>query len=147
MSRKPKIVFLCTGNSCRSQMAEGFARHFGKERLEVYSAGTAPVGVNPRAIAVMQEVGIDISTQTSKAISKEMLDQADILITLCGDAQESCPLVPGQVQKRHWPLEDPARAEGSEEEIMAKFRTVRDEIAVLVRELLTELTGGGQDEN
>lgn len=139
MTRKLKILFLCTGNSCRSQMAEGYARHYGGDRLEVYSAGISPVGVNPRAVNVMKEVGIDISGQPSKAIEREILDQADYIITLCGDARESCPLVPGKVEKRHWPLEDPARAEGTEAEIMDKFRSVRDQISNLVKELISEL--------
>lgn len=139
--KKPKIkvVFLCTGNSCRSQMAEGFARYYGGEQLDVYSAGISPAGVNPRAVAVMQEAGVDISGQTSKPIDKNILDRADLIITLCGDARESCPVVPGKVQKLHWPLEDPARAEGTEAEIMDKFRAVRDEISKLVRNLVQEL--------
>ena len=136
---KLKILFLCTGNSCRSQMAEGFARHYGGDRFEVYSAGISPSGVNPKAVAVMKEVGIDISAQTSKAIDKNLLDQADFIITLCGDARESCPVVPGKVQKRHWALEDPARAEGTEDEIMDNFRAVRDQISKFVQELVTEL--------
>ena len=136
---KPKILFLCTGNSCRSQMAEGFARHYGGDRFEVYSAGISPAGVNPKAVAVMKEVGIDISAQTSKAIDKNLMDQANFIITLCGDARESCPVVPGKVQKRHWALEDPARAEGTEDEIMDNFRAVRDQISKFVQELVTEL--------
>ena len=139
MTRKIKILFLCTGNSCRSQMAEGFARHYGEDQLEAYSAGISPVGVNPRAVSVMKEVGIDISGQTSKSINRDILDQVDFVITLCGDARESCPLVPGKVEKRHWPLEDPARAEGTEAEIMDKFRSIRDQISNLVKELISEL--------
>jgi len=137
--KKIKILFLCTGNSCRSQMAEGFARHYGGGFLEAYSAGISPAGVNPRAVAVMKEVGIDISGQTSKSIEPNILEGADFIITLCGDARESCPVVPAQVEKRHWPLEDPARAEGTEEEIMDKFRAVRDQISRLVKELMEEL--------
>jgi arsenate reductase (thioredoxin) len=114
MKRRLKIIFLCTGNSCRSQMAEGYARDYAGNRLYFYSAGISPVGVNPRAVSVMKEAGIDISGQISKAIDRDILDQADFIITLCGDARESCPLVPGKVEKRHWPLEDPARAEGTE---------------------------------
>ncbi len=139
MKRRPKILFLCTGNSCRSQMAEGYARHYGGDRLDVYSAGISPAGVNPTAVAVMKEAGIDISGHTSKAIDQEMLDQTDFIITLCGDARESCPLVPGKVEKRHWALEDPARAEGTEEEITDKFRTTRDQISKMVQELISEL--------
>ncbi len=139
MKPEIKIVFLCTGNSCRSQMAEGFARYYGGDRLEVYSAGIFPAGVNPKAVAVMKEAGIDISGQTSKAIDKEILAQADFIITLCGDARESCPVVPGKVQKRHWLLEDPARAEGTDAEIMEKFRAVRDQISKFVQDIIVEL--------
>jgi arsenate reductase len=134
-----RIVFLCTGNSCRSQMAEGFARRYGGGRLEVYSAGTAPAGVNPRAVAVMREAGVDISGQDSKAIDREILARADLVITLCGDAREQCPVVPAKVQQRHWDLEDPARAEGTENEIMAKFRAVRDRISESVHNLVQEI--------
>lgn len=139
MKPKIKIVFLCTGNSCRSQMAEGFARYYGGDRLEVYSAGISPAGVNSKAVAVMKEAGIDISGQTSKAIDKEIVAQADFIITLCGDARESCPVVPGKVQKRHWLLEDPARAEGTDAEIMEKFRAVRDQISKFVQDIIVEL--------
>ncbi len=135
-----KVVFLCTGNSSRSQMAEGFARHFGRDCLEVYSAGISSTSVNPRAITVMEEAGLDISSQSSKAIAKDILENADFIITLCGDARESCPVVPGRVQKRHWPLEDPARAEGTEAEIMAKFREVRDQISKLVQDFIAEIS-------
>jgi len=136
LSRKKRVLFLCTGNSCRSQMAEGFARTMAGDKWDVYSAGTAPAGVNPRAVQVMAEVGIDISGQKSKAIDPEILNSADVVVTLCGDAYESCPLTPPAVRRIHWPLEDPARAAGTEEEIMAKFRAVRDEIKKRVAELL-----------
>jgi arsenate reductase (thioredoxin) len=131
-----KVLFLCTGNSARSQMAEGFLKNIGAGRFEVYSAGIAPVGINPLAVKVMQEVGIDINSQTSDSVSKELLDRVDLLITLCGDAKESCPVVPTRVEKRHWSLEDPARAEGSEEIVLAKFREIRDQIYMQVRELV-----------
>jgi len=131
-----KVLFLCTGNSARSQMAEGFLKNLGAEHFEVYSAGIAPVGINPHAIRVMQEVGIDISNQTSDAVNRELLDQVDLLITLCGDARESCPLVPVKVEKRHWSLEDPARAEGNESAVLEKFREIRDLIRGNVEELL-----------
>jgi arsenate reductase (thioredoxin) len=132
------VLFLCTGNSARSQMAEGFLRKYGKERFEVYSAGISPVGINPHAVKVMKELGIDISGQTSDAINKEMIDKTELLITLCGDARENCPFVPVKVKKRHWALEDPARAEGNSEEIIAKFREIRDQISNYVRDLITE---------
>lgn len=133
-----KVLFLCTGNSARSQMAEGFLKTLGAGRFEVYSAGIAPVGINPNAIKVMQEIGYDISNQSSDAINRELLDQVDLLITLCGDARESCPLVPSKVEKRHWALEDPARAEGTVLEVLEKFRKIRDLIKANVEELLFE---------
>lgn len=133
-----KVLFLCTGNSARSQMAEGFLKTLGAGRFEVYSAGIAPVGINPNAIKVMQEIGYDISNQSSDAINRELLDQVDLLITLCGDARESCPLVPSKVEKRHWALEDPARAEGTVLEVLEKFRKIRDLIKANVEELLLE---------
>ncbi|MBW6463769.1 MAG: arsenate reductase (thioredoxin) [Firmicutes bacterium] len=136
--KQKRVLFLCTGNSARSQMAEGFLKDLGGNQYEVYSAGIAPVGINPMAIMVMDEIGIDISSQTSDAINKELLDKINLLITLCGDARENCPFVPVKVEKRHWPLEDPARVEGSEEEIKAKFREVRDQIKEYVQELISE---------
>ena len=135
-ANRKRVHFLCTGNSCRSQMAEGFLRHYGSEKFEVYSAGISPVGVNPLAVKVMEEAGIDISGQTSDPIDMEIIKDADLLITLCGGAKESCPVIPTKVEKRHWPLEDPAEAEGSEEEILEKFREVRDQVAGYVKELI-----------
>lgn len=139
MSRKKRVLFLCTGNSCRSQMAEGFARAMAQDKWDVCSAGTAPAGVNPRAVQVMAEAGIDISGQKSKAIDPEILNSADIVVTLCGDARDNCPLTPPAVRRIHWPLEDPARTTGTEDEIMARFRAVRDEIKKRVAELLATL--------
>lgn len=136
--KKKHVLFLCTGNSARSQMAEGFLKNLGGNQYEVYSAGIAPVGVNPMTITVMDEIGIDISSQTSDAVNKELLDKIDLLITLCGDARENCPFVPVKVEKRHWPLEDPARAEGSEDDIKAKFRELRDQIKEYVQDLVSE---------
>ncbi len=134
-----KILFLCTGNSCRSQMAEGWARNLGGDWLEIASAGTEAHGKNPRAIAVMHEAGIDISSQESTRLNTEMLTFADYLITVCGHADEHCPLLPARIEKRHWPLSDPAKAVGSEEEIMTVFRRSRDQIQAQVSALLTEL--------
>lgn len=136
---KKRVMFLCTGNSCRSQMAEGFARHLGGERWEVHSAGLEPAGVNPRAVEVMKEVGIDTSGQSSKPIDPELLRSADLVVTLCGDARDRCPVTPPHIRRLHWALPDPARAEGTEEEIMAVFRRVRDGIRELVGELLKEV--------
>lgn len=136
MPESVNILFLCTGNSCRSQMAEGWARHFGGDWLEVQSAGIEAHGKNPRAIAVMQEVGIDISSQESTILSDAMLENADVVVTVCGHADELCPVLPPTVKKIHWPLTDPAKACGTENEIMDGFRATRDEVSERVRELL-----------
>lgn len=136
---RKRVMFLCTGNSCRSQMAEGFARHLGGDRWEVYSAGLEPAGLNPRAVEVMKEEGIDISAQESKPIDPDLLRSVDVVVTLCGDAHDRCPVTPPHVRRLHWPLPDPARAEGSEDEIMAVFRRVRDDIRGLVEGLLREV--------
>jgi len=125
---KQKVLFLCTGNSCRSQMAEGWLKHLGGDRFEVYSAGIVAHGKNPRAIAVMQEAGVDISGQESEALDADLLNEIDLLVTVCGHADEHCPVVPVSCKKAHWPFDDPAKATGSEEEIMAEFRRVRDQI-------------------
>ena len=122
------ILFLCTGNSCRSQMAEGFAKKMLPKNMEIFSAGLEPKGVHPMAIKVMQEVGIDISKQKSKNISEIPIDKIDSVVTLCGDAAERCPIFPGKVKRIHWELEDPAKEQGSEEEITQAFRKVRDKI-------------------
>ena len=133
---KAKILFLCTGNSCRSQMAEGWANHLGGAWLEAASAGIEAHGKNPRAIAVMREAGVDISHQESTRVTPEMLAWADLVVTVCGHADEHCPVLPPGVQKKHWPLEDPAKATGTEEEIMAKFRATRDEVKSRVEGLI-----------
>jgi two-component system phosphate regulon sensor histidine kinase PhoR len=129
------ILFLCTGNSCRSQMAEGFARRQVANGTKIYSAGTDPKEIHPLAIEVMKEVGIDISQQESKDISAVPLDKVNLLITLCGDAAESCPTIPTQVERAHWPLPDPALAQGSAAEVLKIFRDVRDEIRARVEKL------------
>lgn len=132
---KKTILFLCTGNSCRSQMAEGFAKKYLGDRCEVYSAGIEAHGLNPLAVQVMAEVGVDISRQTSDRIDPDLLQRADYVITLCGDARDRCPAISPQGQREHWGMEDPARAEGTEEERRQVFRRVRDEIAQRIREL------------
>lgn len=125
---KPLVYFLCTGNSCRSQMAEGFACQFLSDLWEVASAGITPTTVHPSAIAVMAEVGVDISHQLSKAIDPRLLDRAALIVTLCGDAEERCPLTPPNVRRLHWNLPDPARAAVTDVEQLSVFRAVRDEI-------------------
>jgi len=133
------ILFLCTGNSCRSQMAEGWARTLGNGDIAATSAGIEAHGQNPRAITVMREAGVDITTQASKMVSPEMLDATDVVVTVCGHADEHCPAVPASVRKLHWPLSDPARATGTEEEIMQTFRATRDDIRGRVEALLAEI--------
>ena len=134
-----RILFLCTGNSCRSQMAEGWARHLGGGRIEVQSAGIEAHGKNPRAIAVMREAGVDISGQESTRVTDDMLRRADIVVTVCGHADEHCPVLPPGVKKIHWPLTDPAKATGTEEEILTKFRATRDEVRRRVADLIQSL--------
>jgi arsenate reductase len=123
-------------------MAEGWSRQLGGGAFGVESAGIEAHGKNPRAIAVMQEEGIDISGQESTIVSVEMLRWADIVVTVCGHADEQCPALPPGVRKIHWPLADPAKASGSEEEIMAQFRATRDEVRRLVQDLLKPLSDG-----
>ena len=133
------ILFLCTGNSCRSQIAEGWAKKLGGDRFEVQSAGIEAHGKNPRAISIMQEASIDISGQESTIVSEEMLSAADVLITVCGHADEQCPVLPPGVKKVHWPLTDPAKATGTETEVMNEFRATRDDIENRVQKLLNSL--------
>lgn len=122
-----RILFLCTGNSCRSQMAEGFGRDLLVDHV-VESAGTEAHGLNPRAVKVMSEIGVDISNQQSTVLDDDRLADFDIIITLCGDAAERCPAVPASARKLHWPIDDPASHSGSEEDVRGEFRRVRDEI-------------------
>ena len=133
------LLFLCTGNACRSQMAEGWGHRLGGDWLQVQSAGIEAHGKNPRAIAVMAEAGVDISGQESTRVTDEMLAAVDVLVTVCGHADEHCPAVPAGLRKIHWPLDDPARATGTEEEIMAVFRASRDDIRRRVAAVIDEL--------
>jgi arsenate reductase len=141
MSRPLKIMFLCTGNSCRSQMAEGLAREMGNGLVEPYSAGLMAAGVHPRAITVMNEIGIDISGQRSKSIDEKTLRTMDLLITLCDNAAESCPWTPPEVRRLHWPINDPVGTKGTEEEIMMEFRRARDEIRGKIQKFIATLKG------
>ncbi|OKL37941.1 arsenate reductase (thioredoxin) [Domibacillus mangrovi] len=125
---KKTIYFLCTGNSCRSQIAEGWAKKYLGEEWEVLSAGIEAHGLNPNAVKVMKEEGIDISNQTSDIIDPEILNNATLAVTLCGDAADKCPITPPSVRREHWGFDDPAKAEGTEEEKWTVFRRVRDEI-------------------
>lgn len=134
-----KVLFLCTGNSCRSQIAEGWARRLGGDAVDALSAGIEAHGKNPRAIAVMAEAGVDISGQESTRLTEAMLAEADYLVTVCGHADEHCPTLPPGMRREHWPLSDPAKASGSEEEIMTVFRASRDDIRARVEDLLARL--------
>ncbi|MGB0587346.1 MAG: arsenate reductase ArsC [Limisphaerales bacterium] len=126
---KPLILILCTGNSCRSHLAEGILRAAVGGAAEVASAGSDPAGyVHPMAGEVMKEIEIDISAHTSKHLDKFLQREVHTVITVCGNADQACPIFPGQAEKHHWPFDDPAKATGSEEEIRAVFRRVRDEI-------------------
>jgi arsenate reductase len=125
---KKKVLILCTGNSARSQMAEGLLRHEAGDRLEVVSAGTHPTTVRPEAIALMNEIGIDISGHRSKSVDEFVGQELDYVITICDHAKESCPVFPAKTLKLHWPLQDPAAVQGSDEERKAAFRKTRDQI-------------------
>jgi arsenate reductase len=127
MSR-PRVLFLCTHNSARSQMAEGFLRAMAGDRFEAGSAGTEKTSVNPLAIRAMAELGVDLGGQTSKVYAEVASPSWDYLITVCDDANERCPWVPGSVQRLHWSFPDPSRATGTEEERLTVFRRVRDQI-------------------
>jgi len=135
-----RIMFLCTGNTCRSQMAEGFAGALGRGIIEAYSAGLRPAGsIHPRAMLVMGEAGIDISGQRSEGIDQDLMHKMDIIVTLCGNAEASCPSTPPEIRRIHWPIDDPVTASGSEEEIMTAFRNARDEIRDRIITLISSL--------
>jgi len=134
------ILFLCTGNSCRSQMAEGWARQLGGERFSVQSAGIESHGQNPYAIAVMREAGVDISGQQSTRLTKPMLDWADLVVTVCGHADEHCPVLPAGKRKEHWPLQDPAGATGGETQVLDVYRSSCDDIRRRVTDLIARYT-------
>jgi arsenate reductase len=128
-TEKPLVLILCTGNSCRSHLAEGFLKAAAGDILDVQSAGSKPAGhVHPMAIRVMQEAGIDISQHRSKHLGEFLDKKVETVITVCGNADQVCPIFPGQVNRHHWPFYDPAKAEGTDEEVLAVFRSVRDEI-------------------
>ncbi len=131
---KPKILVLCTANSARSQMGEGLFRSEVGDRFDVFSAGTRATFVRPEAVAVMAEIGIDLSTHRSKTIDEFLGQEFAYVVTVCDNAKESCPVFPAATRRIHWGLEDPAAVTGSEEERRAAFRRIRDELLVLVRE-------------
>lgn len=134
---KPKVLFLCTGNSCRSQMAEGFLRALAGERFEAHSAGTKPSVVNPMAIEAMAEKGIDLAQHRSKNAAEFLGEHFSYVVTVCDNAKEHCPIFPGPSIRLHWSLPDPAEATGSHQERMQVFRAVRDRIETHVRDLVS----------
>ena len=130
--KKPNVLILCTGNSCRSHMAEGILRHAAGDLMQVYSAGSNPAGyVHPKAIGVLREIGIDISGHTSKHMTEFLNGNIHTVITVCGNADQACPMFPGQVNRYHWGFDDPAHAIGSDEEVLECFRRVRDQIKLV----------------
>lgn len=127
--KTPTLLILCTGNSCRSHLAEGILRAAAGNQFRVASAGSRPVGyVHPLAIRAMAEIGLDISSHTSKHMDEFLQQDVETVITVCGNADQACPLFPGQVNRHHWPFDDPAHATGTDEEKLVVFRRVRDEI-------------------
>lgn len=140
MTSKTRVLFLCTGNSARSQMAEAFLRHYASDQFEAYSAGLEPKGMNPMTVQVMAEIGMDISAQKSKSVTEYLGKQLiQVLVTVCDHAEKNCPTTwPGINQKMHWSFEDPAAAEGSEEDKLQKFREVRDLLDQKIQSWLTE---------
>ncbi|HQF40190.1 MAG TPA: arsenate reductase ArsC [Opitutaceae bacterium] len=140
---KPTVLILCTGNSCRSHLAEGILREVAGDILDVQSAGSKPAGyVHPLAIAAMKEIGIDISAHRSKSMTEFMDKKVETVITVCGNADAACPIFPGQVNRHHWPFEDPAHAPGTEAEKLEVFRRVRNEI----RRTFTAYAAGRRDQ-
>jgi arsenate reductase len=134
----PGVLILCTGNSARSQMAEGLLRHESGARCEVHSAGTHPTGLRPEAVAVMNELGIDISAHRSKSVDEFRGREFDFVITVCDNANAACPVFPGNTQRLHWPFEDPAAVTGTLAVRLDAFRRVRDQIRVKVREFVAQ---------
>ena len=140
MSDKPRVLFLCTANSARSQMAEGLLRHYAGDRFEVYSAGLELKRINPYTLRVMDEIGIDLHDQRSKSVSTYLGRMVfSYVITVCSNAEANCPIFPGYTIRMHWPFDDPAAATGSDDEKMAQFRVARDRIAARIQDWLVEL--------
>jgi arsenate reductase (thioredoxin) len=142
MTEKARVLFVCTHNSARSQMAEGLLRNLAGDRFEAHSAGTEATHVRPLAIRAMEEIGVDISGQESKTLDRYLGEPFDYVITVCDDANEACPFFPGAQSRLHWSLPDPSAAEGTEEERLAVFRSVRDALRDRVQEELLDGRGG-----
>jgi arsenate reductase len=145
MNNAKRVLILCTGNSARSQMAEGLLRHEAGDRFEIYSAGINPTQVRAEAIDVMHEIGIDISGHRSKSVDEFTGQEFDFVITVCDNANDACPVFPGKTQRLHWSLEDPASVQGSEEERKSAFRKIRNElqerISTLIRQVEQSASG------
>ncbi len=140
---KPQVLILCTGNSCRSHLAEGILRAAAGDLIDVHSAGSKPAGyVHPKAIQVMQEIGIDLSGHRSKHMNDFLAQRIDTVITVCGNADQACPMFPGQVHRYHWGFDDPAHATGTEEQVLAVFRRVRDQIKLVFEAYAAGLRAG-----
>ncbi len=140
---KPQVLILCTGNSCRSHLAEGILRAAAGDLIDVHSAGSKPAGyVHPKAIQVLKEIGLDISGHRSKSMNEFLAQRIDTVITVCGNADQACPMFPGQVHRFHWGFDDPAHATGTEEEILATFRRVRDQIRLVFEAYAAGLRAG-----
>lgn len=140
---KPLVLILCTGNSCRSHLAEGILRAAAGDLIEVASAGSKPAGyVHPKSIEVMREIGIDLSEHTSKHLDQFLDRNVDTVITVCGNADQACPMFPGQVHRFHWGFDDPAHATGTEEEVLNEFRRVRDQIRLVFEAFAAGLKRG-----
>jgi len=133
MNNRKRVLILCTGNSARSQMAEGLLRHLANDRFQVASAGVSPAQVRPEAMAVMREINIDLSDHRSKSVDEFLGQEFDYVITVCDNAKEQCPVFPGHTQRIHWSFDDPAEAQGDEHARLAVFRRVRDEILARLR--------------
>ena len=140
MSDKKRVLILCTGNSARSQMAEGLLRHLAGDRVEVFSAGVEPSFVRPQAVEAMRERGIDITSQRSKSVDEFAGREFDYVITVCDNARERCPVFPGRYERVHWSFDDPAAAAGDAHAVMAVFRRVRDEIEGRLREFIGKVS-------
>ena len=136
MIKKDKIIFICTGNACRSQIAEGLMRHLASDKFEVYSAGSHPTRVHPAAITVMKEVGIDISNHTSDPISLFINKSMNIIVTVCDNAKKACPVFSGRAKRIHWSVKDPFKNWDSTKEDLVDFRKTRDELAERIKNLL-----------
>jgi arsenate reductase len=134
MNDKKRVLILCTGNSARSQMAEGMLRRIAGDRFDVYSAGTIASFVRPQAIRAMEEIGIDIGSRRSKSVDEFAGQSFDYVITVCDNAKQNCPIFPGKTERIHWSFDDPAEATGSEDDVMSVFRRVRDEIRQRLRD-------------